>query len=152
MAPLRVPDVIVATYSDSLRASSDLPIPDFVRAPRAGSGGMPWRDVIAAGLAPGEHRATSDDLAVMPYTSGTTGKPKGCMHTHASVQATTVPYLYWRGADNDSVVLSALPMFHVTGMQAGINAPIHRRPAPFGLWRWHRACTGVCARRPAGTP
>jgi fatty-acyl-CoA synthase len=52
----------------------------------------------------------------MPYTSGTTGRPKGCMHTHSSVQATTVPYLNWRGAQDGAVVLCALPMFHVTGM------------------------------------
>ena len=54
----------------------------------------------SAGLQPGAHLAQPDDLAVMPYTSGTTGKPKGCMHTHASVQATTVAYLYWRGAQD----------------------------------------------------
>src|SRR5262249_51283413 len=119
LAPLAVPHVVVATYSDFLRSATNLPIPDFVRAPRAPTGGVAWCDAIAARLEPGEHRAAADDLAVMPYTSGTTGKPKGCMHTHASVQSTTAPYLYWRGASEDSVVLSALPMFHVTGMQAG---------------------------------
>jgi fatty-acyl-CoA synthase len=143
IAPLSVPRVIVATYSDFLRAATDLPIPDFVRAPRAATSGIPWRDAVSAGLAPDEHRAAADDLAVMPYTSGTTGKPKGCMHTHASVQATTVPYLHWRGATDDSVVLSALPMFHVTGMQAGMNAPLYRGATIVLLSRWDRDCAGL---------
>jgi fatty-acyl-CoA synthase len=147
IAPLGVLHVIVATYSESLRKASDLPIPDFVRAPRMQTAGTAWRDAVGAGLVPGEHRASADDLAVMPYTSGTTGKPKGCMHTHASVQATTVPYLYWRGAADDSVVLSALPMFHVTGMQAGMNAPLYRGATIVLLSRWDRDCAGMQIER-----
>ncbi|MBV9362232.1 MAG: long-chain fatty acid--CoA ligase [Betaproteobacteria bacterium] len=147
IAPLGVPHVIVATYSDFLRTKTDLPIPDFIRAPHAAMGGIAWRDVMAAGLKPGEHRAGPDDLAVMPYTSGTTGKPKGCMHTHASVQSTTVPYLYWRGASEDSIVLSALPMFHVTGMQAGMNAPLYRGATIVVLSRWDRDCAAMQIER-----
>ena len=147
IAPLGVPHVIVATYSDFLRTATDLPIADFIRAPRAAAGGIAWRDAIAAGLEPGEHGAGPDDLAVMPYTSGTTGKPKGCMHTHASVQSTTVPYLYWRGASEDSVVLSALPMFHVTGMQAGMNAPLYRGATIVVLSRWDRDCAAMQIER-----
>ncbi len=83
----------------------------------------------------------------MPYTSGTTGQPKGCMHTHASAQATTVPYLHWRGAQEGSVVLSALPMFHVTGMQAGMNSPIHLAATIVILSRWDRDCAGLQIER-----
>ena len=142
IAPLGVHHVVVATYADFLRTPTDLPIPEFVRAPRLAVG-IPWAEAIGAGLAPGELRSGADDLAVMPYTSGTTGKPKGCMHTHSSVQATTVPYLYWRGASEDSVVLSALPMFHVTGMQAGMNAPLYRGATLVVLSRWDRDCAAM---------
>ena len=113
--------VVLASYSDYLPPATDLPLPEIVRAPRALPAHrvvVPWGDAIGAGLAPGEHLARPEDLAVLPYTSGTTGKPKGCMHTHASVQATTVTYLKWRGTTSEPVVLCALPMFHVTGMQA----------------------------------
>jgi fatty-acyl-CoA synthase len=147
IALLSVPHVIVATYSDSLRTPTDLPVPEFVRAPRMVGSGIAWRDAIAAALSPGEPQAGPDDLAVLPYTSGTTGKPKGCMHTHASVQSTTVPYLYWRGATEDSVVLSALPMFHVTGMQAGMNAPLYRGATLVVLSRWDRHCAGLQIER-----
>jgi fatty-acyl-CoA synthase len=106
--------------------------------------GTAWKDAIDAGLAPGELRSGGADLAVMPYTSGTTGKPKGCMHTHANVQATTIPYLHWRGETKDpAVVLSALPMFHVTGMQAGMNAPLYRAATLVVLSRWDRDCAGM---------
>jgi fatty-acyl-CoA synthase len=83
----------------------------------------------------------------MLYTSGTTGKPKGCIHTHSSVQATTVPYLHWRGAQEESVVLCAMPMFHVTGMQAGMNAPIHIAATLVVLSRWDRECAAMQIER-----
>jgi fatty-acyl-CoA synthase len=123
-------------------------VPEFVRAPREGfPGTYSWGEALEAGLQPGPHQAQPEDLAVMPYTSGTTGKPKGCMHTHASLQATTVPYLYWRGVQDHSVVLSALPMFHVTGMQAGMNAPLHLGATLVVLSRWDRDCAALQIER-----
>jgi fatty-acyl-CoA synthase len=139
--PLGV-ELLPIVYSDYL-APSDLPIPQFIHAP----GPATWREAIAANLAPVPMSAGSNDLAVMPYTSGTTGKPKGCMHTHRSIQATTISYLYWRGAQEESVVLSALPMFHVTGMQAGMNAPIHVAATIVILSRWDRDCAGMQIQR-----
>jgi fatty-acyl-CoA synthase len=143
IAPLRLKHVLPIVYSDYLEAVTDLPVPEFVLA----RGNRDWKDAVAAPIAPGPHLAGPDDLAVMPYTSGTTGKPKGCMHTHTSVQATTVAYLYWRGAQDQSVVLSALPMFHVTGMQAGMNAPIHTAATLVVLSRWDRDCAGMQIER-----
>ena len=147
MAPLGVRHVIAATYADYLRESTDLPVPEFVRTPHPATHATVWREALGAGLAPGEHRARGDDLAVLPYTSGTTGKPKGCMHTHATVQAIASTYLYWRGDDGESVVLSALPMFHVTGMQAGMNAPICRGATVVLLSRWDRDCAAMQIER-----
>jgi len=144
LAPISLRRMIVAAYSDYLRTRTDLPVPDFVKAKAEDKS---WADAIGAGLMPGPHAAGPEDLAVMPYTSGTTGKPKGCMHTHSSVQATTVPYLQWRGASEGSVVLAALPMFHVTGMQTGMNAPIHLGSTMVILSRWDRDCAGLQIER-----
>jgi fatty-acyl-CoA synthase len=143
VAPLRLERVLPVVYSDYLKEPSDLPIPDFVRA----AGPTTWKEMLEENPAPGPHRAGADDLAVMPYTSGTTGRPKGCMHTHANVQATTVPYLYWRGAQDEAVVLCAMPMFHVTGMQAGMNAPIHIAATLVVLSRWDRECAAMQIER-----
>jgi fatty-acyl-CoA synthase len=77
--------LIVSAYSDYLTAETDLPVPDFVRAPRQSFDARQltlWSDALARRLTPLPHTATPDDLCVMPYTSGTTGNPKGCMHTH----------------------------------------------------------------------
>jgi fatty-acyl-CoA synthase len=148
--PLRaLKHVLVAAYSDYVDAGTDLPLPEFVRTPRQGfsAGVQYWHEAVSSGLTPGDHAAQPEDLAVMPYTSGTTGKPKGCMHTHASLQATTVPYLYWRGAQERNVVLSALPMFHVTGMQACMNAPLHLGSTLVVLSRWDRDCAAMQIER-----
>ena len=143
LEPLGLPHVLPIVYADYLTGETDLPVPGFLRTP----GPAAWRDALAENLAPGPHLAGPDDLAVMPYTSGTTGKPKGCMHSHTSIQATTVAYLYWRGAQDESVVLSALPMFHVTGMQAGMNAPIHTAATLVVLSRWDRDCAALQIER-----
>ena len=144
MQPLGVPHTVVASYADYLPDRTDLPLPDFLRAPRVSS---MWVSAIESNLAPTVHAAGPDDLAVMPYTSGTTGKPKGCMHTHSSVQATTVPYLNWRGVQDAAVVLCALPMFHVTGMQAGMNSPVHLGATMVILSRWDRDCAAMQIER-----
>jgi fatty-acyl-CoA synthase len=143
LEPLGLDRVLPIVYSDYLTRPTELPMPDFVRAP----GSAAWKEMLSANLAPAPHLAGPEDLAVMPYTSGTTGKPKGCMHTHASVQATTVPYLHWRGAQAESVVLCAMPMFHVTGMQAGMNAPIHIAATLVVLSRWDRDCAAMQIER-----
>ena len=151
IAPLlgasKLKKVIVAACSDYIEQPKLFPLPDFVAAPRekpAHPQVVLWSDALAAGEIPGPHTAGPDDLAVMPYTSGTTGKPKGCMHTHSNVQATASVYLRWRGAsDGGTVTLSALPMFHVTGMQAGMNGPLYRGSTIVVMSRWDRDCAAL---------
>ena len=102
LRPGMLEHAIVGAHAEYLPPQLDLPVPDFVRAPLAipqADGVTPWSTVMAAGLEPGRHRAGPDDLAVMPYTSGTTGKPKGCMHTHSTVLATSTGILR-TGADH----------------------------------------------------
>ncbi|RQR54528.1 long-chain fatty acid--CoA ligase [Burkholderia sp. Bp9126] len=142
-ADAQLAHVIVATYSDYLKQPSHIAPPAFISAPRDiggvdGARVTPWSDVLAARLAPGPSTAGPDDLCVMPYTSGTTGKPKGCMHTHRSVMCTAVSLVTWLGGNQDAVLLSVLPLFHVTGMQSGLNGPLFSGATVVVLPRWDR--------------
>ncbi|MGW6199936.1 long-chain-fatty-acid--CoA ligase [Kribbella sp. NPDC055110] len=67
----------------------------------------------------------ADDTAVILYTSGTTGRPKGAELTHAGLntnQAVTARTLVLLGPDD--VVMGCLPLFHVFGLTCGLNSAI----------------------------
>ena len=142
---------IVAAYSDYLPAQTELAVPDWVKAPRAaleGQGVISWHDALAMARTPGPHLAGPSDLAVMPYTSGTTGKPKGCIHLHRSVMASAVSSIAWSIASvPDQVTLAVLPFFHVTGMQVSMNAPIFNGGSIVVLPRWDRDVAGQLITR-----
>ncbi|WP_422048720.1 long-chain-fatty-acid--CoA ligase [Shimia sp.] len=82
---------------------------------------------------------TSDDLAVIPYSSGTTGQPKGCVHTHRTVMASLVAGVIWNPIHENTVHLGALPFFHVTGMMNGMHGPILTGGRNVILPRWSSA-------------
>ena len=133
--------VVLAAYSDYLKQSSDLKVPDLVRAPRIDPGrrnAVLWQDAIAANLQPRAHEAGPEDLAVLPYTSGTTGLPKGCMLTHANVMSTVIGGCQWSQTSSEAVGLGVLPMFHVTGMQSNMNIPIYLGATSVLMTRWDR--------------
>jgi fatty-acyl-CoA synthase len=141
---------IVAAYSDYLKQPTTLTVPDFVAAPRAelsAPGATLWRDVLAVGLRPGPLTAGPDDLCVMPYTSGTTGQPKGCMHTHRSVMHTLVAGMRWFPLQPEVTLMAVAPLFHVTGMQGGMNGPLYVGNTVVMLPRWDRSAAAECVQR-----
>jgi fatty-acyl-CoA synthase len=140
----------VAAYSDYLRESTDLALPPFVAAPReqiTAPGVTLWADLLRQDRRPGPHTAGPDDLCVMPYTSGTTGQPKGCMHTHRSTMSTLVGGVQWFNRTQDAVYLSVLPFFHVTGMSGSMNGPIFAGATIVLLTRWDRDVAAQCIQR-----
>lgn len=139
---------LAACYRDYIDPDTDLPLPDIVSAPAQGfDAAHAWQDALAADLAPRGAAPDPDQLAVMPYTSGTTGVPKGCLHSHRSVLHGAVAGPEWCRASKDAVVLAALPMFHVTGLQNGINTPIYRGNSIVVLSRWDKRCAAMLIER-----
>lgn len=131
---------LVGAYADALTVPTDLAVPDFVRAPHAVEPTAQvtrWNDAVAAGHVPSPHLAGPDDWCVMPYTSGTTGKPKGCVHTHRSVMHVLSFGVLWAQVGADTVSLGVVPMFHVTGMQA-MNSLVAGGGINVVLPRWDR--------------
>jgi len=65
-----------------------------------------------------------DDTAVILYTSGTTGTPKGAELTHANLRRNVATVVDMVDLTTDDVILGALPLFHAFGQTAGLNAAI----------------------------
>ncbi|MHB1201033.1 MAG: long-chain fatty acid--CoA ligase [Polaromonas sp.] len=107
---------------------------------------MSWAEALANGTGGNgdfpSHTATPQDLAVLPYTSGTTGRPKGCMHTHASIMHNAVASSLWVGSTSENVVLAVVPMFHITGMVSVMHAAIYGGATLVIMPRWERELAG----------
>ncbi|KAA0696695.1 long-chain fatty acid--CoA ligase [Halopseudomonas laoshanensis] len=134
-------EVITSAYSEYVREPTSIDLPDAVKLPPsipALPGVTDWQQALAANHAPGPLTAGPDDLCVIPYSSGTTGNPKGCVHTHHSVMATTVYCSVWGNAQHNSVQLVSVPMFHVTGMQVCMNSSIFIGGTQVVMTRWDR--------------
>jgi acyl-CoA synthetase (AMP-forming)/AMP-acid ligase II len=88
------------------------------------------RDLLGEGHpAPEVSFDPSTHLAVLPYSSGTTGRPKGVMLTHANLVANVEQARGSIGLVPDDRVLAVLPFFHIYGMTALLNYALKLRAA-----------------------
>ena len=102
----------------------------------------PWVKAIACADAAPQHTVGRDDLAILPYTSGTTGQPKGCMHLHRSINHNSVAGTLWGTGSHESVVLGVVPMFHITGMVSVLHSAIYMGGTLIIMPRWDRELAG----------
>lgn len=138
------------TYADYLGTTTDLPVPTWIsqrHMPAAPAGVTEWNDAMAHNCIPGPMQAKPEDLCVLPYTSGTTGKPKGCYHTHRSMMASVWSTGLWRQLTTETVFLGVAPMFHMLGMQNGMNLPISLGATVIIAPRWDRMLAATCIER-----
>ncbi|MCF3148386.1 4-coumarate--CoA ligase family protein [Streptomyces platensis] len=111
---------------------------DTARAAAAQAGGI--AEILVCDRAEG-HRSVQDlfsctdpeptvaldpahDLAALPYSSGTTGSPKGVMLTHRSIATNLAQLAPLVSNGPDDRVLAVLPFFHIYGLTALMNAPL----------------------------
>ena len=80
------------------------------------------------GDVPEEYRPVAinarEDVAVLPYSSGTTGLPKGVMLTHYNIASNVKQLLATEHLTSDAVGLCVLPFFHIYGMTVLMNASL----------------------------
>jgi len=148
-AEQRLKAVLVTRYCDTMSEGALDPaeapnaaIEQWLRAdPSLPAGYMRWHDALAAGHAPGPHTAQPDDLALLPYTSGTTGLPKGCMHTHRTLMHNAVTG-QWSNSGTETVGLGVVPMFHITGMMLCALGSVFSGATLVLMPRWDRELAG----------
>lgn len=132
-------EVIVGSYLDYLPETPSIPMPDFMsKVPAQVDEGKNWAQVLAESASAPPAEVGSGDLCLLPYTAGSTGVPKGCMHTHATVISNSLSSYHWLSATSSSVSLVTLPLFHVTGMVHSLNAPVIAGGTMVLLTRWDR--------------
>jgi fatty-acyl-CoA synthase len=149
----RLRHVLVVRYADALPDGAidpaDAPNPAtdaWLRSdPPLPAGGSAtwtrWLDALAQQRRPGPHTAGPDDMALLPYTSGTTGLPKGCVHTHATLMHNAVAGV-WGHSGPETVSLGVVPFFHITGMMYGVLGAVHGACTTVILPRWDRELAG----------
>ena len=145
----RLQSVLVTRYTDAMPEgaidSADAPsdaVAQWLRSdPALPAHHVRWADVLVQGLTPGAHTAKPDDMAMLPYTSGTTGLPKGCIHTHRTLMSNAVG-AQWGHAGPEAISLGVVPMFHITGMLYTVLGSVYVGSTTVILPRWDRELAG----------
>lgn len=111
------------------------------------AGALAWKDLLRSGQAP-EHEAERqrlgrgedvpglDDMMLLNFSSGTTGQPKGVMHSTHSVSSCVLPTIDRLQLSGDDVILVAPTLGHGGGFLNGLFMPTHLRAKVVYLDAW----------------
>jgi fatty-acyl-CoA synthase len=144
--------LITAQYRDALPEESDVEPPELVRRSYAdASSGVDLKTIVSAAWVPRQADASPEALAMLLYSSGTTGRPKGCMHSHSNLGHIAAAVVTWMNLYTDTVLLMTVPLFHIAGMQNMMIAPILAGATVVICARWDRDAACVLTDRHAVT-
>ncbi|MGH8820309.1 MAG: AMP-binding protein, partial [Rhodoferax sp.] len=121
--------VFVVRYADLLPDAPAIDVPAELLALRAQPRHAPAgaEDFLAAtqtGAPAPKVTLDMDDVALMTYTSGTTGLPKGAMLTYRNALFKTQASVSTKQINGTDVLLAIAPLYHIAGMLMGVNIPI----------------------------
>ncbi|MFO1199689.1 MAG: AMP-binding protein [Burkholderiaceae bacterium] len=141
-ASTAVAHVFTTNYTDFLPEQPTIAVPDEMRAPKLRPPGTAdFLDALAApadaaALAAAAGAIAMDDVALMTYTSGTTGLPKGAMLTYRNALFKTACTADCNGIRDGEVVLGIAPLYHIAGMLIHLNATIYAGTSTVLLYRF----------------
>jgi 4-coumarate--CoA ligase len=101
--------------------------PDHVVVLDGAPGHESLRDLLGERRPAPQVQVRGADLAVLPYSSGTIGRPKGVMLTHRNLVANVLQAAPYAGVRRDDAVLALLPFFHIYGMTVLLDLALHHR-------------------------
>jgi acyl-CoA synthetase (AMP-forming)/AMP-acid ligase II len=92
-----------------------------------GEGATPFSELLQGdGAMPTIVFDPKNDLVAMPYSSGTTGLPKGTMLTHYNLTSNVLQFIDIEQLAQESILIAVLPFFHIYGMTCLLNGVLHR--------------------------
>ncbi len=140
---LGIEHILCTSYSELRPENPTLELPEFFDLPKieAKDGVLDFYPTLAAASAtPTGHVPDLDDMAALNYTGGTTGLPKGCVHTHRNILYTMASYcpIVFGESEGESapVQLSFLPQFWIAGENTGVLMPIFTGATVVLMARW----------------
>ena len=131
--------VFVTGFADVLPAAPTLPVPDSMRGPRiACADAIELMPALAAVTGPAPaHRPGLDDIAALNYTGGTTGLPKGCIHTQRDMVYTAASNAGTAlDLSPEATFLCFFPQFWIAGENLGLVFPVFSGATLVLLARW----------------
>ena len=108
--------VVTCSALDGQSRNDPRLFPSSSRAATPGTVDLTEIVVRYAGRRPQTPPVGPDDIAVLSYTSGTTGDPKGAMNTHGNLVFNAQTYRDWMGLGPGDRILAIAPLFHITGL------------------------------------
>ena len=133
--------VFVVHYADLLPAEPALDLPAELAAEQKAARSVPdgcedFLAVMRSHATPAPVEVDLDDVALMTYTSGTTGLPKGAMLSYGNALYKTRCAADCNGVTGADVLLSIAPLYHIAGMLMGVNVPVLTGAASVLLHRY----------------
>lgn len=131
--------IFTTSYCEALPPEPALPVPEMVRGIKlAITGAVDLLPALAACRTPPPAvEVKLDDVAALNYTGGTTGMPKGCIHTQRDMIYTAAAnYQVAAGFDESTVVLNFFPEFWIAGENHGLIFPVFAGASLVLLARW----------------